>query len=98
MKRFLHYRGVAEVGGVERHVDISLLEQPQVGDYVIVQRASAVVLTKLDLMPYLDWDLELCRQHLETVHPGITCFPLSVRTGDGLTTWTEYLVRLAHGN
>jgi hydrogenase nickel incorporation protein HypB len=57
----------------------------------LFQRASAVVLTKLDLAPYLDWDADLCQQHVRTVQPSAPLFALSARTGDGLPAWIDYL-------
>jgi len=61
-------------------------------------QAPVVVLTKMDLVPYLDWDLALCRQHLRSVRPGVFVFELSARTGDGMDAWIDYLRGLVAGD
>lgn len=56
--------------------------------------APVVVLTKMDLVPHLDWDESACREHLRHVHPGVFVFQLSAKTGDGMDAWVDYLERL----
>jgi len=56
--------------------------------------ASTVVLTKMDLAPYLEWDLNACRRSIQRVHPGIFTFELSAKTGSGMDEWCSYLERL----
>jgi hydrogenase nickel incorporation protein HypB len=53
-----------------------------------------VILTKVDLLPHLDYDVRKCRQHLGQVHPGVFTFELSARTGVGMDGWIDYLLRL----
>lgn len=57
-------------------------------------KASVVVLTKMDLVPHLDWDVTLCRKLIQDVHPGVFTFELSAKTGDGMAAWCDYLERL----
>jgi len=61
---------------------------------VLFMQAPVVVLTKIDLAPYLDWNIKLCREYLQRVHPGVFVFELSAKTGQGLDTWIEYLEKL----
>lgn len=56
--------------------------------------AQVVVLTKLDLVPHLDWDIALCRQFIQRVHPGVFVFELSAKSGAGMDAWCGYLERL----
>lgn len=56
--------------------------------------APVVVLTKMDLIPHLDWDLKKCRDYLRKIQPGIFVFELSAKTGDGMDAWIDYLVKL----
>ncbi len=56
--------------------------------------ASVVVLTKMDLVPYLDWSLPKCREYLNTIRPGVFVFELSAKTGAGLDAWIDYLEKL----
>lgn len=57
--------------------------------------APVVVLTKMDLVPHLDWNLSRCREYLRQIHPGVFIFELSARTGSGMDAWIEYLEKLA---
>ena len=57
-------------------------------------KAPVVVLTKMDLVPHLEWSLAKCRDYLRRIHPGVFVFELSAKTGDGMDAWTDYLVKL----
>src|SRR3954462_12660860 len=53
--------------------------------YPLMFRAcELVVLNKIDLLPYVDFDVERWRTHLETVHPGVDTMLVSARTGEGV--------------
>jgi hydrogenase nickel incorporation protein HypB len=54
-------------------------------------RSQLLVLNKLDLMPYLDFDLDTAGQGARTVNPDIEVIALSARTGDNLETWYQWL-------
>jgi hydrogenase nickel incorporation protein HypB len=60
----------------------------------LFQRTSAAILTKTDLLPHLDWDLELCKSYIQAVNPGLTTIPLSAKTGDNMELWIHYLTDL----
>ncbi|WP_280233340.1 hydrogenase nickel incorporation protein HypB [Nocardia cyriacigeorgica] len=53
--------------------------------------ASLVLVNKIDLLPYVDFDLELCGRHANAVNPGIELLPLSATTGAGMNEWYEWL-------
>jgi hydrogenase nickel incorporation protein HypB len=59
--------------------------------------APVTVLTKMDLMPHLDWNLSICRQNLMKIHPGVFLFEVSARTGQGMDGWIQYLESLTSG-
>lgn len=61
---------------------------------VLFTDAKAVIITKLDLVPHLTYDLEACRQAIRQVQPNVTLFELSAATDDGLDAWIDYLVDL----
>ena len=56
--------------------------------------APVAVLTKMDLVPHLDWDVAACRSNLRQVRPGVFIFELSAKTGIGMEAWLDYLVKL----
>jgi hydrogenase nickel incorporation protein HypB len=53
--------------------------------------ADLVVINKTDLLPYVDFDVNRCIEDARSLNPAVTAFPLSVRTGAGLTPWFEWL-------
>lgn len=50
-----------------------------------------VVLTKLDLLPYVDFDVTQAKRHIRRVRPDAKIFTLSSRTGEGMESWLTYL-------
>ncbi len=58
--------------------------------------ATLAVLTKTDLAPHCDADLDAYEANLRRVNPAIEVLRLSARTGAGMTGWTDWLrARLA---
>ena len=54
-----------------------------------------VVVNKIDLLPHLEFDLEMLLYNIDQVHPGVPTIVLSARTGEGVGAWREWLVRMA---
>jgi hydrogenase nickel incorporation protein HypB len=59
------------------------------------RRADLVLITKADLLPYLDFDVAQCRAWIGQVAPRATVLELSARTGDGMRAWYDWLA--GHG-
>ena len=53
--------------------------------------ADLVIVNKIDLLPYVDFDLDRCSRDARSVNPGVTVLPLSVRTGEGTGAWYAWL-------
>jgi len=51
----------------------------------------AIVLNKMDLIPYLDFDWEAFERAVRAVNRDAPIFPVSCRTGEGITTWVTWL-------
>jgi hydrogenase nickel incorporation protein HypB len=58
---------------------------------VMFRSADLVLINKMDLLPHLDFDLELFRANLRQVNPTATVIELSARTGEGLDAWCSWL-------
>jgi len=57
-------------------------------------RASdAMVLNKIDLLPYVSFDVDRCVAHAHTVNPRLAVFEVSATRGDGLGAWYDWLRR-----
>jgi hydrogenase nickel incorporation protein HypB len=58
--------------------------------------ARLMVLNKIDLLPHLDFDVAACIQYARRVNPGIEVLLVSARTGQGMDTWLDWILQLAH--
>jgi hydrogenase nickel incorporation protein HypB len=55
----------------------------------------ALVLNKIDLLPYVVFDMDRFRRGVEVLNPDLTFFPLSCTTGEGLEPWVEWIGQAA---
>ncbi len=51
----------------------------------------ALVINKIDLLPYVEFDMEYFRQGVELLNPGLVTFPLSCRTEEGLDAYLAWV-------
>jgi hydrogenase nickel incorporation protein HypB len=51
----------------------------------------AVVLNKVDVLPYFDFDVEYFRRGVEVLNPGLAFFSVSCKTGEGIPEWADWL-------
>ena len=58
---------------------------------LLFREASAIVLTKIDLIPHLVYDLEACRDNIRQVHGDIPVFEVSSTTGEGVDAWCDWV-------
>jgi len=60
--------------------------------------ATLMLVNKVDLLPYLDFDVARCIAAARRVNPAIEVIELSARTGQGMPAWLDWLERaLADG-
>ena len=52
----------------------------------------ALVINKVDLLPYVSFNMDYFRRGVEILNPGVMTFPLSCRTGEGLEHWLDWVV------
>ena len=53
--------------------------------------ADLLLLNKIDLLPYLDFDVEQCIGYARRVNPDIQVLQVSARSGEGLEAWYAWL-------
>jgi hydrogenase nickel incorporation protein HypB len=81
------------------HLKIALLsvtegEDKPVKYPALFHQAPVVVITKIDLVPHLDWELSRCREAIGQVRPDARILEVSATTGAGLTEWIALLEQL----
>ena len=57
--------------------------------------SQVLVINKLDLLPYVDYDIQKAKRQALAVNPRLQCFEVSCRTGEGLDAWCDWLVTFA---
>jgi hydrogenase nickel incorporation protein HypB len=53
--------------------------------------ADLVVVNKTDLLPYVDFDVDVCASRARSLNPALEVLPLSVKTGEGMDAWLAWL-------
>ncbi len=76
---------------------IALLSVPEGHDKpykypAIFEAVDIVIVTKADLMPYLDFDLDKFRELVHGLNPNAPVLSLSAKTGEGVAAWVEWLL------
>jgi hydrogenase nickel incorporation protein HypB len=57
----------------------------------IYRGVDALIINKIDLQPYVQFDMDYFKRGVEMLNPGLVTFPLSCQTGEGLEAWVEWL-------
>lgn len=58
----------------------------------------ALVINKIDLLPYVSFNTEYFNRGVEILNPGVQTFPLSCRTGEGINPWLEWISTHVRGH
>ena len=58
---------------------------------VMFRAVDVVLLNKIDLVPYLDADVDTYVARVREVNPTATVLPVSARTGEGMAAWYDWL-------
>ena len=58
--------------------------------------SQVMVVNKLDLLPYVDYDLAKARRQALAINPRLRIFEVSCRTGAGLDEWCAWLTAFVH--
>ncbi len=53
--------------------------------------AGLVILNKIDLVPYVTFDLETFLGYVQSVNPGVEVLPVSATSGDGIEAWYDWI-------
>ena len=62
----------------------------------IFYKADVMLLTKIDLLPHLEFDDALACENARQIHPGMEIIRTSARTGAGLDRWVAWIETRLH--
>ena len=83
--------------------NIAILSVPEGDDKplkypMIFAKVDALIVSKIDVMPYFDFNRELLEQRVRHLNPDIKIFPISAKTNEGLSNWTEWVEHAIKGD
>lgn len=58
------------------------------------QDVDALIINKIDLLPYVDFDMTYFEKGVQLLNPDLVTFPLSCQTGEGIQAWITWLTGL----
>ena len=58
---------------------------------LMFQVCDAVILNKIDVLPYFDFDMDKCREYIHMRNPNAEIFPISAKTGEGVADLARWL-------
>lgn len=56
------------------------------------RNVDVLIINKIDLLPYIAFDLDYFCQGVEVLNPSLLTFPVSCKTGEGLDPWFDWLM------
>lgn len=79
------------------HVNMMIANVPEGHDKPVkypgmFAAVDALILNKIDLMPYIDFDPEAFRTAVRALNPDAPLFEVSCKTGEGIAMWAEWLL------
>lgn len=82
------------------HANVLIASVPEGDDkpykYPNIYRGlDVLIINKIDLLPYVRFNMEYFQRGVEMLNPGVTIFALSCQTGEGIAQWTSWLYRQA---
>lgn len=83
---------------VGTHLNVVLLSVPEGDDKpakypVMFEKADLFLITKADLLPYFDFDVDRCIKEFRDINPDAEVILLSVKNGEGLDRWINWLTQ-----
>lgn len=81
---------------IGENVKIMLLSTPEGADKpakypLMFQESAALLINKIDLMPYVDFDLEKAKRDALSLHKDLKIFEVSCKAATGLDGWIAWL-------
>ncbi len=81
---------------VGEHAKVALLSVTEGEDKplkypIMFQQADCLLITKIDLAPYLEVEISQIEANVRQMNPSVTIIPVSAKTGEGLEKWFDWV-------
>jgi hydrogenase nickel incorporation protein HypB len=81
---------------IGENAKVMILSTPEGADKpakypLMFQESAVMIINKIDLTPYVDFDLEKARRDALTLNRKLQIFEVSCKTGQGLDSWVQWL-------
>ena len=81
---------------VGEHAKVALLSVTEGEDKplkypVMFREADCLLVTKVDLAPYVDVDLDVIEANIRQINPNVCVIPISAKTKAGMETWLNWI-------
>jgi hydrogenase nickel incorporation protein HypB len=85
------------------HLNVLIASIPEGDDkpykYPSMYRGMQVlIINKIDLLPYVPFDMDYFKRGVEILNPGVAVFSVSCKTGENMDTWVDWLVKKVNPN
>ena len=76
--------------------NMTLLSVPEGDDKplkypLMYEKCDLLAVSKTDVLPYFDFDMEKCRRYIQLRNPRAEVLPICARTGEGIAPWADWL-------
>lgn len=80
------------------HANVLIASIPEGDDkpykYPAIYRGlDVLIINKIDLLPYVRFNMDYFRTGVEALNPGLTTFAVSCTTGEGIDAWANWLIQ-----
>lgn len=58
---------------------------------LMFQVCDVVLINKIDVLPYFDFDMDKCREYIALRNPKAKVIPICAKTGEGIAEWADWL-------
>lgn len=75
---------------------VAILSVPEGDDKALkyplmFQVCDVILINKIDVLPYFDFDLEMCKKNILMRNPNAIIIPICAKTGEGMEEWINWL-------
>ncbi len=83
-----------DTGAVKNAMILSVPEgdDKPLKDPLMFSICDVVIINKIDVLPYFDFDVEKCKEYIKRRNPNAKVFMICAKTGEGVDEWANWLL------